>query len=85
MKKRRLDVSKPTTFNNIPAKILTDTKDICPSYLSVIFNNSLSKHYLPSALKMANISPAHIQDEKLLISRMVIKKMKTQRKKIIDL
>ena len=42
----RLDISKPTTFKIYQqAKILTDTKDICSSYLSVIFNNSLSKHY----------------------------------------
>ena len=47
----RLDISKPTTFNNIPAKILTDTKDICSSHLSIIFNNSLSKQYFPSRLK----------------------------------
>ena len=42
----RLDISKPTTFKIYQqAKILTDTKAICSSYLSVIFTNSLSKHY----------------------------------------
>ena len=38
-------------------------KDICSSHLSIIFNNSLSKQYFPSDLKMADISPAHKQDE----------------------
>ena len=40
---KSLDINKPTTLNNIPAKILVQTSDICSSDLRVIFNNSIKK------------------------------------------
>ena len=53
-----LDISKPTTFNNIPSKILVQSCDICSTHLTDIFNS------FPSALKMADISPVHRKDER---------------------
>ena len=58
-----LNISKPTTLNSIPAKILAMTKGICSSYLRYIFNNSLQTHSFPLELKLADISPIHKQDE----------------------
>ena len=58
-----LNISKPTTLNSIPAKILAMTKGICKSYLRDIFNNSLQIHSFPLELKLADISPIHKKDE----------------------
>ena len=59
-----LDISKPTTFNNIPAKILVQSCDICSTHLTDIFNSSMINRIFPSALKMADISPVHKKDER---------------------
>ena len=57
-----LDTSKPTTFNNIPAKILACSNDICS--LGDIFNSSVTRSIFPTSQKMADISPADKKDEK---------------------
>ena len=59
-----LDISKPKTFNNIPAKILVQSSDICFTHLTDIFNSSIINIFFPSALKMADITPAHKKDER---------------------
>ena len=59
-----LDISKPTTFNNIPAKILVQSSDICSTHLRDIFNSSIINRIFPSSLKMADISPVHKKDER---------------------
>ena len=59
-----LDTRKPTRFNNIPAKILVHSHDICSSHLRDIFNNSIINRKFPSALKRADISPTHKKDER---------------------
>ena len=37
-----LNIYKPTTFNNIPAKILVDYKDIYSQFLLTFYNNCIS-------------------------------------------
>ena len=59
-----LDIRKPTTFNNIPAKILVHCHNMCSSHLRHIFNKSVINRTFPTALKMADISPAHKKDER---------------------
>ena len=58
-----LNINKPTTFNNIPAKILVDAKFICSPYITKIYNDSKNESKFPGSLKMADISPVHKKDD----------------------
>ena len=58
-----LDKNKPTTFNNIPAKHLKKTNDICSPLLSKIYNNTKQNGNFPDSLKMADITPAYKKGE----------------------
>ena len=58
-----LNINKPTTSNNIPAKILVDAKFICSPYITKLYNHSKDESKLPGFLKLANISPVHKKDE----------------------
>ena len=57
------NVNKPTTLNNIPAKILVLTSDICSPVITKIYNKSKENCDFPNALKMADITPAHKKEE----------------------
>ena len=59
-----LNTRKPTTFNNIPAKLIKENCDICTPHLCKIFNNSIISKTFPDNLKMADIIPGHKKDEK---------------------
>ena len=59
----KLNTKKPTTFNNIPAKILVDNSVICSQLITQIYNNSILNSNFPAALKNADITPAHKKDE----------------------
>ena len=61
-----LNTNKPTTFNNIPAKLLVQTNDITSPYLTDIYNNSKKNAYFPNELKNADITPVHKKDETVL-------------------
>ena len=58
---KALDVKKPTTFKNIPAKILAENCDIVSPHLTRIYNDSKSN--CTNALKFAEITPAHKKDD----------------------
>ena len=58
-----LNINKPTTFNNIPAKILVDAKFIRSPYTTKIYNDSKNERKFPGSLKMADISPVHKKDD----------------------
>ena len=62
----QLNTSKPTTFNNIPVKILVDTNDIGSHFISKLFNDAVLNREFPATLKMAEITPAHKKDETAL-------------------
>ena len=63
-----LNKSKPTSFNNIPIKLLMDTCDISSSYITTIYNNSITNSCYPSPLKWADITPVHKKDDRSLKS-----------------
>ena len=63
MKLKNLNIKKPTTFNNIPAKILSENKDICSPHINKIFNDSILSCTFPGPLKLADITPAHKKNE----------------------
>ena len=59
----RLDTRKPTSCNNIPAKILKMNQGICAPSLCVIFNQAVCEGTYPDTLKKADLTPCHKQDE----------------------
>ena len=61
--KSKLNKSNPTTDNNIPAKILTQHKEICAPSITKIYSACVNTNNFPSALKHADITPGHKRDE----------------------
>ena len=59
-----LNTNKPTTYNNIPAKLIVETSDICAPLISKFYNDSIVNKIFPNSLKMADITPAHKKDER---------------------
>ena len=59
-----LDKRKPTTFNNIPTRILVENSDIISPFITSIYNESKSKSEFPTSLKLADITPAHKKDDR---------------------
>ena len=59
----KLNINKPTTFNNIPAKILVENSEICSPFISKIYNDSIFSSNFPGPLKNADITPVHKKDE----------------------
>ena len=55
----KLNVSKSTGPDNIPAKLLRDSKDVVAPFLALIFNTSLNNCIFPDDLKTARISPIY--------------------------
>ena len=50
--------------NDIPTKILIDTKEITSEYLSKIYQESIENQIFPFSLKQAGIFPVHKQLER---------------------
>ena len=59
-----LNISKPTTHKNIPAKILVEYSDICAPYIQILYNNSITVGNFPDAMKLADITPCHKKNDK---------------------
>ena len=60
---KNLNINKPTTFNNIPAKAIVLTSDISAPIISKIYNDSILSHDFPGPLKKADISPVYKKNE----------------------
>ena len=60
---KALDVKKPTTFKNIPARILSENDDIICPYLTKLYHDSKSNCTFSNTLKYAEITPAHKKDD----------------------
>ena len=58
-----LDIKKPTTFKNIPTKILVETSDIISPFLTRISNDAKLHSGFPDPLKLADISLIHKRGE----------------------
>ena len=59
-----LNTNKPTTFNNIPAKMIMEYKNTCSLYLHQMYNKSIMESKFPQPMKNADIIPAHKKDDK---------------------
>ena len=60
----KLNINKPTPFNNISAKNLVENIDICSPFITKFYNDSLSESNFPDLLKQADITPAHKKDDR---------------------
>ena len=58
-----LDINKPTTFNNIPVRLLVDNNDIVSPLIAKTYDESISNLDYPILLKMVDITPIHKKDE----------------------
>ena len=59
-----LDKRKPTTYNNIPTRLLVETNDIISPIITEMYNDSSSNANFPNSLKLADITPAHKKDDR---------------------
>jgi hypothetical protein len=55
----KLNTSKSVGPDNIPAKLVKDSKDVVAPFLTLIFNASLSNGIFPDDFKIARVSPIH--------------------------
>ena len=61
-----LNKKKPTTFNNIPTKILAENADILSPFITNIYNDSKGKSEFPKSLKEADITPCHKRHDRTI-------------------
>ena len=64
LKINSLNRNKPSTFNNIPTKILIDTSNIYTPFITKIYNNSVIINKFPSSLKLADVTPTYKKDDR---------------------
>ena len=71
----KLNSSKSTGPDNIPVKLLKDSKETVTPFLAYIFNTSLCSGIFPDNLKMAKVSPIYKEGDKkkgVIIDRSVL-------------
>ena len=61
-----LDKRKPTTYNNIPTRILVENKDIISPFITEMYNESNRTSTFPNYLKLADVTPAHKKNERII-------------------
>ena len=61
-----MDRNKPSTYNNIPTKILIGTNYIISPIITEMYNESKLKCDFPHSLKLAEITPAHKTAERTM-------------------
>ena len=62
----QLDNRKPTTYNNIPTRVLVDNKDIISPFITDMYNESNRVSNFPNSLKLADVTPAHKKEERIV-------------------
>ena len=62
----QLDKRKPTTYNNIPTRVLVDNKDIISPFITDMYNESNRASNFPNSLKLADVTPAHKKEERIV-------------------
>ena len=64
IKIRNLDTNKPTTFNGIPVKIISENRNTFSPYICKMFNDSILHCEFPNPLKKADITPGHKKSDR---------------------
>ena len=62
----QLDKRKPTTYNNIPTRVLVDNKDIISPFITDMYNEYNRASNFPNSLKLADVTPAHKKEERIV-------------------
>ena len=62
----QLNNNKPTTFNNIPVKILKEFSDVCSGPIHKLYNNCVQQGSFPDSMKLADVTPSHKKNDKCL-------------------
>ena len=60
-----LDSNKATLSNDVPARNIKENVYLFSVYLSELYNESIIFETLPSAFKLADITPNHIKEPRL--------------------
>ena len=63
---KELNISKPTTFNTIPAKVILESCNIFAPYIATSYKNCILNGKFPSRLKLVEITPVYKQFERIL-------------------
>ena len=61
-----MDKNKPTSYNNIPTKMLIETNYIISLIITEMYNESKLKCDFPHSLKLPEITPAHKKEERTM-------------------
>ena len=61
-----VNTAKPTTYNNIPAKMLVEYSDVYYDHIHKLYNNSIVNSTFSDAMKLADITPSHKKHDKCL-------------------
>ena len=61
-----LNKRKPTTYNNIPTRVLIENRDIISPFITEMYNESNRTSNFPNSLKLADVTPAHKKDERII-------------------
>ena len=61
-----LDKRKPTTYNNIPTRILVENKDIISPFITEMYNEANRTSKFPNLLKLADVTPIHKKNERII-------------------
>ena len=61
-----LDKRKPTTYKNIPTKVIVENKDIMSPFIKEMFNASNNNSCFPNALRIADVTPAHKKEDRTM-------------------
>lgn len=59
-----LDKRKPTTYNNIPTRVLVENKDIISPFITEMYNDSNRDSRFPNSLKVADVTPVHKKEDR---------------------
>ena len=59
----KLNISKSTTYCNIPTEVFKQNFDICSNVIANIYNNCTNVSNFPSVIKYADINPVHKKDD----------------------
>ena len=58
-----MNIKKPTTYKNIPTKLLVETSDVISPFLTKINNDAKLHSNFPNPLKLADITPTHKRED----------------------
>ena len=61
-----LNKRKPITYNNIPTRFIVENKDIISPFITEMHNESNRKSNFPNSLKLADVTPAHKKNDRII-------------------